>query len=61
MFGSAKIIEALATIKADTKNHNGELQEFKETFNRHRLGLMKKWKPLNAVSRILIVRTMTRS
>jgi hypothetical protein len=35
MFGSAKIIEALATIKADTKNHNGELKEFKETFNKH--------------------------
>jgi hypothetical protein len=35
MFGSAKIIEALATIKADTKNHNGELKEFKDTFNRH--------------------------
>ena len=35
MFGTGKIIEALATIKADTKNHNGELKEFKETFNRH--------------------------
>ncbi len=35
MFGSAKIIEALATIKADTKNHNGELKEFKDAFNKH--------------------------
>ncbi len=35
MFGSSKIIEALATIKADTKNHNGELKELKETFNKH--------------------------
>lgn len=35
MFGNAKIIEALATIKADTKNHNGELKEFKNAFNKH--------------------------
>ncbi len=29
------VIEALATIKADTTNHNGELQEFKRTFIVH--------------------------
>jgi hypothetical protein len=35
MFGSGKILVALATIKADTKNHNGELQEFKKVFEKH--------------------------
>lgn len=34
-WNSAKIIEALATVKANTENHNGELKEFKETFGKH--------------------------
>lgn len=32
---TTEILEALATIKADTKNHNGELKEFKDAFNKH--------------------------
>jgi hypothetical protein len=32
---TTKIFEALATITANTKNHNAELQEFKGTFQRH--------------------------
>lgn len=35
MFGSGKIIAALATITADTKNLNAELQEFKGNMNKH--------------------------
>lgn len=34
-WNSAKIIETLATVKANTENHNGELKEFKETFDKH--------------------------
>ncbi len=35
MFGTGKIIEALATIKADTANHKDDLKEMKETFDKH--------------------------
>lgn len=35
MFGLGKIIESLATVTANTENHNGELREFKETFKNH--------------------------
>ena len=31
------LIKALATVKANTENHNGELKEFKETFKEHKL------------------------
>jgi hypothetical protein len=34
-WNSAKIIAALATVTANTENHNGELKEFKETFGKH--------------------------
>jgi hypothetical protein len=34
-WNTTKIFEALATITANTKNHNAELQEFKGTFQRH--------------------------
>lgn len=34
-FNSSKIIETLATIKANTSNHKDDLKEFKETFNKH--------------------------
>lgn len=29
------LIKAVATVKANTENHNGELKEFKDTFNKH--------------------------
>ena len=35
MFGTGKIIEALATIKADTNNHKDDLKEMKEAFWSH--------------------------
>ncbi len=35
MFGTGKIIEALATIKADTANHKDDLKDMKETFEKH--------------------------
>lgn len=35
MFGASKIIAELATIKANTANHKEDLQEMKETFDKH--------------------------
>ncbi len=35
MFGTGKIIEAIATVKADTANHKDDLKEMKETFDKH--------------------------
>ncbi len=35
-FGNtAKIIEAIATVKADTKNHKEDIREMKEAFDKH--------------------------
>jgi hypothetical protein len=34
-WNSGKIIEALATIKANTANHKDDLKEFKENFDKH--------------------------
>lgn len=34
-WNTAKIIEALATIKADTKNHKEDLKEMKDNFDKH--------------------------
>ena len=35
MFGNERIIEALATIKADTNNHKSNLNDLKVTFDKH--------------------------
>ncbi len=35
MFGTGKIIEAIATVKADTANHKDDLKEMKEVFDKH--------------------------
>lgn len=35
MFGTGKIIEALATIKADTANHKDDLKDLKKAFDKH--------------------------
>ncbi len=35
MWNTSKILEALATIKADTANHKEDLQEFKDAFGKH--------------------------
>ena len=35
MFGNGKIIETLATIKANTSNHKDILNDLKDTFNKH--------------------------
>ena len=35
MFGTGKIIEAIATVKADTANHKEDLKDMKETFDKH--------------------------
>ncbi len=35
MFGTRKIIEAIATVKADTKNHKEDLKDMKDVFDKH--------------------------